>query len=261
MGNYTARITYAGMIPVEDNSPVVFIHEGGINNRTELWPGIFSDGRIYYDEGSLKGSIISFKPERGTFFPVGTENFKRLSHAYLNIMDKLDATSKDESLLYQNCLPPIDDVWEGKISWDEYEAGMQKNEERIKEIDRIQRDKGETLYRFIRFGVADGFAVYQITDICGSIAKVKLCRGLGDDYVYEPYGESADVKLSEIEAHLKKRNFFKGGTDMKENLEMFECTSEDCAYNNSGECRFCRVFDKDPTITEKDGCIDFVVKI
>lgn len=206
MRNYTAMIPYAGMIPVENNSPVVFIHEGGPNSRTELWPGIFRNGRIYYDEGKVKSSINSFKPERGTFFPVGTENFKRLSRAYQNIMDKIDETHKDESLLYQNCLPPIVDVWFDKMSWDEYEAGMHKNEERIEEIDRIQRDKGETLYRFMRFVVADGFAVYQVTNICGNIAKVKVCRGLGDDYVYFPYGESADVKLSEVEEYLSRHD-------------------------------------------------------
>lgn len=43
--------------------------------------------------------------------------------------------------------------------------------------------------------------------------------------------------------------------------DTFECTSEDCAYNNSGECRYCRVFDHKPKITEEDGCVDFVVKI
>jgi hypothetical protein len=39
-----------------------------------------------------------------------------------------------------------------------------------------------------------------------------------------------------------------------------ECTSMDCAYNNDGTCRFAMVFDRQPNITESDGCTEFQVK-
>lgn len=39
----------------------------------------------------------------------------------------------------------------------------------------------------------------------------------------------------------------------------FECESEDCAYNHGGECRFARVHEREPIITENDGCVESVV--
>lgn len=39
----------------------------------------------------------------------------------------------------------------------------------------------------------------------------------------------------------------------------FECESESCAYNHGGECRFARVHEREPIITENDGCVESVV--
>ena len=41
----------------------------------------------------------------------------------------------------------------------------------------------------------------------------------------------------------------------------FECETKDCAYNHEGMCRFQRVHDRKPTITEDDGCVDGVSAI
>lgn len=38
-----------------------------------------------------------------------------------------------------------------------------------------------------------------------------------------------------------------------------ECTSSDCAFNHNGTCRYRLVHEKDPDITEEDGCRDFIV--
>ena len=40
----------------------------------------------------------------------------------------------------------------------------------------------------------------------------------------------------------------------------FECETKDCAYNHEGMCRFQRVHDRKPTITEDDGCVDSVIE-
>ena len=34
----------------------------------------------------------------------------------------------------------------------------------------------------------------------------------------------------------------------------------DCAYNRDGICRFSKVFDRVPSITEEDGCTEFVIR-
>lgn len=36
----------------------------------------------------------------------------------------------------------------------------------------------------------------------------------------------------------------------------FECESEQCAYNNSGYCRFALVHEREPKLTEEDGCLE-----
>lgn len=36
-----------------------------------------------------------------------------------------------------------------------------------------------------------------------------------------------------------------------------ECTSSACHYHHGGECRFPLVHEREPRITEQDGCIDF----
>ena len=38
-----------------------------------------------------------------------------------------------------------------------------------------------------------------------------------------------------------------------------ECSSSDCAFNHNGTCRYRLVHEKDPDITEEDGCRDFIV--
>lgn len=37
----------------------------------------------------------------------------------------------------------------------------------------------------------------------------------------------------------------------------FECESQTCQFNHSGECRFVLVHERKPRITEADGCIDY----
>ena len=39
----------------------------------------------------------------------------------------------------------------------------------------------------------------------------------------------------------------------------FECDSETCAYNHGGVCRFARVHEREPHMTENDGCVEGVV--
>ena len=42
--------------------------------------------------------------------------------------------------------------------------------------------------------------------------------------------------------------------------DCMECESRDCAYNRDGICRFTLVFDRQPKITEVDGCTEFVIR-
>lgn len=58
----------------------------------------------------------------------------------------------------------------------------EKNNKKLDEIDRIQREKGKLLYRFIQLPYADGYAVYQIVYISGQQVRVHHVTGIGSDY-------------------------------------------------------------------------------
>lgn len=40
----------------------------------------------------------------------------------------------------------------------------------------------------------------------------------------------------------------------------FECESRTCQYNHNGECRFALVHEREPQITDEDGCVDYDFK-
>ena len=41
----------------------------------------------------------------------------------------------------------------------------------------------------------------------------------------------------------------------------FECTSQDCVFNNRSECRYVLVHGKEPKITEELGCREYITKL
>lgn len=56
------------------------------------------------------------------------------------------------------------------------------------------------------------------------------------------------------------------GTDAREAELLYklrqsciECESKDCCFNNEGECRFPMVYERQPAITDNDGCTEFSV--
>lgn len=40
----------------------------------------------------------------------------------------------------------------------------------------------------------------------------------------------------------------------------FDCESNACAYNNNGICHFPLIHEREPNITEEDGCIEYCLK-
>lgn len=66
---------------------------------------------------------------------------------------------------------------------------------------------------------------------------------------YSPLG----VKLAEAALEI--------GAIGDRERKCFECESEACAYNSGGMCRFVRVHEREPIITEDHGCMEGVVVV
>lgn len=85
-------------------------------------------------------------------------------------------------------------------------ATMEENWEQLKLIDKAQRDKGQLLGRYITHPIADGQAVYQITNVNGGQVTIQVCRGLGDDWVLPAWGEKATINRSTAEELVNRRD-------------------------------------------------------
>lgn len=88
-----------------------------------------------------------------------------------DIPEDIKIEKRDPNLLY---VPERDEK--------NYLEMCEKNNKKLDEIDRIQREKGKLLYRFIQLPYADGYAVYQIVYISGQQVRVHHVTGIGSDY-------------------------------------------------------------------------------
>lgn len=84
-----------------------------------------------------------------------------------------------------------------KISWKEGKdafKAMDENMARLKRIDAEAKKKSSLLWRFIREPHADGAAFYQIIRVNkGGTVRIKVCTGIGDDWVIPYWGEEATI--------------------------------------------------------------------
>lgn len=190
-------------ITLKEDSPVLFI----LGEHLEI--GILHKGLIYYLDGKNVDPLCVKKvPNDCPFnvFPLSVEYAHGMWDTLEAIWSKISGCKKDGSkeLLYKGkSLDYTDlDVCRNMVDI------LEKNWKVLTDIDNAQYAKGEVLYRYLSFPVADGNAVYQIVSIVGDMAMIRLCFGLGDDYQYE-YGEEAVIKLEEAKEHLKRRDFWK----------------------------------------------------
>lgn len=102
----------------------------------------------------------------------------------------------NSSLLYQ----PNDVSVENK----EWIEQIHANWEMLAQIDKKQKEKGDTLYRYVSFPCADGQSVYQITKITRSTATLSLVTGIGDDW--DIFGENTVMELETVINNIKRRD-------------------------------------------------------
>jgi hypothetical protein len=91
----------------------------------------------------------------------------------------------------------------------DYGAAHLCNEALLDAIDARAMARGAILGRYIREPFADGHATYQVIDLTKTRARIRVCRGLGDDWVIPYWGEEASVDLDFVQQRIKHRDSFK----------------------------------------------------
>lgn len=96
-----------------------------------------------------------------------------------------------------------------KVDFTKYEEANEKidrNYKKLEKIDKAAKDKKQILYRFIAEPFADGRAYYQIIKINKKTVKIKVCKGLGDDWVIPYWGDECNIDKSFALERLQYRD-------------------------------------------------------
>ena len=93
--------------------------------------------------------------------------------------------------------------------WDQASRVMTRNWERMEAIDEKAKTSNQLLYRYISHPYADGKAFYQIIKENKATVKLRVCTGLGDDWVLPAWGKECSISKSQAELFIKRRDTLK----------------------------------------------------
>lgn len=82
---------------------------------------------------------------------------------------------------------------EWRKQWDEIEKGYQRNWKKITDADEKAKAEGKLVGRYIQHAFADGYAVYQIVRENKKSVRIRVCKGIGDDWVLPAWGEVCTI--------------------------------------------------------------------
>lgn len=74
-------------------------------------------------------------------------------------------------------------------------------------IDKEAKNKGQYLHRFVYEPYADGHAVYQIIKENKKTFRIRVCQGVGDDWVLPYWGNETLVDKDYILSNINRRDF------------------------------------------------------
>jgi hypothetical protein len=82
---------------------------------------------------------------------------------------------------------------ESRRRWDEIDRQYKKNWKKITDADEKARKVGKLVGRYIKHAYADGYAVYQIVKENKKSVRIRVCRGIGDDWILPAWGEECSI--------------------------------------------------------------------
>lgn len=80
------------------------------------------------------------------------------------------------------------------------------NCEQVEKIDEEAKKTGSILHRFIYEPYADGKAVYQVVKLNKKTVRLKVVKGIGDDWVLPWWGEEILLVRSLIEEKIRDKD-------------------------------------------------------
>lgn len=75
----------------------------------------------------------------------------------------------------------------------DFVEAINKNWERLQQCDKEAKEKGELAGRYIDEPFADGKAIYQIIRVNKKTVRIRVCTGLGDDWIIPYWGEETSI--------------------------------------------------------------------
>lgn len=90
--------------------------------------------------------------------------------------------------------------------WREAGRIMDENFKRLQEIDAKAAAEGTLLHRYISEPFADGRAFYQIVRVNKKTVRIRVCSGLGDDWVIPYWGPEATIDIEYAEQKVRGRD-------------------------------------------------------
>jgi len=94
-------------------------------------------------------------------------------------------------------------------NWDQADLAIKKNWSALESIDEEAKNSNKILHRYISHQHADGRAYYQIIKENKKTVKIRVCTGLGDDWVLPAWGEECNIPKPQAELFIKRRDGLK----------------------------------------------------
>lgn len=90
-----------------------------------------------------------------------------------------------------------------------YVEMMQENFEAMEQKDDAARQAGKLVGRYIDHPYADGRAYYEIIREAAKTVRIRVVRGLGDDWVLPAWGEEATIEKRLAQDFIERREAFR----------------------------------------------------
>lgn len=82
------------------------------------------------------------------------------------------------------------------------------NREKMQQKDKEAKEKGVLKGRYIREPYADGYAFYEIIRENKNTVRIRVVKGIGDDWVIPYWGEETSIDKEYALQNLAQRDFF-----------------------------------------------------
>lgn len=114
---------------------------------------------------------------------------------------EVNPDDKVEILLFKNLLLyyPIRDK---SLGWRDQ---FNRNWKQLKECDKRAKEGGFLVGRYIKEPFADGYAIYQVIRENKKTVRIRVCTGIGDDWVIPYLGQETSVDMAYVTQNIAQR--------------------------------------------------------